>query len=156
MTVKTIVLRGAGIRKEAIAGGTITPGYLVERDSSGDFIAAATAGDNVPKLWCVENEVVGLGIDTDYVALDTCLAETLQPGSEVFALLGASAAAVLIGNPLESAGDGTVRLHVPVAIDEGGSTDHGTRHYDAIVGYALEDVDNSGGGSEARLKLEVT
>jgi len=152
---RTIVVRGRGIRKEAIAGGAITPGHLVKRNTSNQYVVHSTASGNASKTFAVENEVVGLGIAVAYVANDTCLVEAVQSGSEINALVAASASAVVIGDAVESAGDGTVRKHTPLAVNESGSTNHGSVYTDNIVGYALEAVDNSGGGSAVRLLIEI-
>lgn len=110
MASNTIVLKGNGINKEAIANAAITPGYLVERMSTGNIRKHATAGVEASPAFAIENEVIGLGIDDDYAANDNCLFTYLQSGSEVFALLAAAASAIVIGDKLESAGDGTVRI----------------------------------------------
>ena len=69
-------------------------------------------------------------------------------GQEAYALLAASATAVVKGAPLQSAGDGTLRV---LATDA--ATSQSERN--GIVAYALEAVDNSAGGSLARIKVRV-
>ena len=71
MTVKTIVLRGDGIRKEAIANAAITPGDLVEVMSTGKLRVHAGAGLTAAPKFAVENEVVGGDINKAYAADDT-------------------------------------------------------------------------------------
>lgn len=150
MSNNTIILRGQRevIRKEAIAGGAITPGYLLERTSTGTVQAHSTAAHSAQLLFAVENEVVGNGITDAYAANDTVLMAACQSGVEIYALVPASAAAIVIGDFLESAGDGTLRK---VATDT--ATDEGERN--SVVAVALEAVDNSGGGSAARIKVEL-
>jgi len=147
---KTILLKGSGIRKEALAAAAtaITPGYLVERDSTGKFIEHATAAANAAPLFAVENDLIGGSITDDYAVGDQVQAEYMQPGSEVYALVAASAAAIVIGDDLESAGDGTVRIATADA-----ATDTAQRR--SMIAQAIEAVDNSGGGSEARIRIEV-
>jgi len=144
----TIVLKGAGLRKERAAGGVITPGYLVELDSSNEFVAHSTAAGNHISAFAIENELFGLGIDDDYAATDQVLVEYLQRGAEVYALLPAAADAIVIGDYLESAGDGTLQLAATAA-----ATTEAERH--SIVGRALQAVDNSVGGTEVRIKVEL-
>lgn len=157
MTVKTIILRGTGIAKEAIANAAITPGYLVEVMSTGNLRKHATAGGNAAKAFARENEVIGKGIDTDYAALDTALYIVAQPGAEVFALVPASAAAIVIGDFLQSNGDGTLVKHVAQVIPDPADTTAPPIPVtpNMIIGIAISAIDNSGGGTEARVKVEV-
>lgn len=148
MTVKTIVLKGAGIRKEGKAGGAITPGHLVARNSSNRIVVHPTAADTAQKAFALENELAGKGIDTAYANNDQVFFEILPPGAEVNALVAAGASAIVVGDKLESAGNGTLRK---VATDS--ATDDTERQ--SIVAIALEAVDNSGGGSAVRIKVEV-
>ena len=52
-TPKTIVLKGSGIRKEAQAGGAITPGHLLERATDGDVEVHGTAADTASPLFAI-------------------------------------------------------------------------------------------------------
>ena len=54
------------VREEAIAGGTITPGMLCERNSVDKFIVHATAGGPAQTLFAVEDDLQGDTIDTNY------------------------------------------------------------------------------------------
>ena len=110
MALRTIVLKGRGIRDEALAAGTITPGYLIQRDSADKVIAHNTAAGIAQKMFAVENELVGKEITVDYLSGDTTLFEHVVRGGMVNALLPANAAAIVIGDQLESAGDGTLRI----------------------------------------------
>jgi hypothetical protein len=99
-------------------------------------------------MFAFENELAGKTITDQYAIGDQVLCMVCAPGAEVLMVLAASAAAIVIGDYLESAGDGTVRLGVADA-----ATDTAQRR--AIVGMALEAVDNSGGGTEVFIKVEV-
>lgn len=144
----TILIKGRGIRKEALAAAIITPGYLIERIAAGTFQKHAGAGLNTSPLFAEENELFGKGIDDDYPAGDQVLAQFCVPGCEINAVLAANAAAIVIGDFLESAGDGTLRIATAdVATD--------TAQREAMVAVALEAVDNSAGGTEVRIKVEV-
>ncbi len=142
MTVKTITLRGNSfvIRKEAIADAIITPGMLLELTATG-VKKHAGAGLNAQKMFAVENEVVGNGIDDDYAALDTCLYGIFPPGSEVFAIAGVAGVTAL--QYVES--DGLGRLDDATA-DAATDTDQRT----SIVGLALTTA-----AVGVRFKLEV-
>ncbi len=139
MAVKTIVLRGKGIRKEAIALGTITPGDLIERAAGGVQVHAG-AGLNASKLFAVENEVVGNDIDTDYLINDTVLFGAFKPGDEIFAN---GLAALTIGDFVESNGAGLVRVLTASA-----ATAEDARA--SVVGVVLETT-----GGAGRVKIEV-
>lgn len=153
-TPNTILLKGCGIRKELNAAEAITPGSLVELASATTVQNHSTAGGAAAKAFAVENDLVGDGIDTNYSSGDRVQYEVLPAGAEVYALVAASATAIPVGSPVISDGDGTVAVYAAQDVDEGGSATY-TIYADSIVGYALEAVDNSGGGSAVRIKIEV-
>jgi hypothetical protein len=131
---RTILLRGRGIRKELPAGGTITPGNFIDVNSSGNAIrVGVTATPGSPRAIAVENDVPTTtwtgsspSIDTDYVSGDLVQIEWLVPGMEVNAI-------VVNGGTVRKA---AATPTVPVAM-------------------ALEALDNSGGGSAARLRVVI-
>lgn len=141
---KTIALKGDFIRKERVAAGPITPGELIELASATTVQAHSTPGGNAPKAFALENDLVGDGIDDAYGAGDTVQYGVFQRGAEVYALL-AHGENVNPGDPLESDGNGALQAHT--AIGSGVQVD-------AIVGYALEAVNNTS-GADARIKIEV-
>jgi hypothetical protein len=145
---KTILLKGDGIIKEALAGGAIMPGHLVDLNSSGAWIVHAGAGLTTMNAFALEDEFNGKEIDQAYASGDNVRAIFPQRGSEVYAWLAASAAAVVIGSSLQAAADGTVRIQTTDS-----ATDDTQRH--SVVGIALEAVDNSGGGSAVRVRILV-
>lgn len=136
---QTILLRGRGIREEAPAGGTITPGHLVMLNSSAQLVVHGTAAGAAGACFAVENDLVGKTIDDNYVSGDFVQAEWVPPGSRIYALVAAAATAITAGDLLESAGNGTVRKF--------GSG--------VVIGRSLDTLDNSGGGSSARLRMTV-
>lgn len=146
----TIVLKGNGIQKEAVAGTVITPGHLLERSAANQVSVHSTAGGNAQRFFAKENEVIGQDIDDNYPIGDNVIFESCYPGMEISALLPAGAAAVAVGDPLESNGDGTLKLHT-LPSDAAGTT---IKH-ESVVAYALEAVDNSAGGSPVRIQVEV-
>lgn len=148
MALATILLKGGGVNKEYDAGTAITPGYLVALAADGDVDPHGTAAANAQRMFALENELVGDGIDVDYAVGERVKCVVPTPGSEIYALVAASASAIVIGDFLESAGDGTLRLAATDA-----ATDTAQRV--SIIAQAIEAVDNSGGGSEARIKVSV-
>jgi hypothetical protein len=159
----TIVLAGQPIYpQEALAGEAITPGHLVTFGSGGTankLIKHATAAGNAAAMFAVENttpdrSVTTAPIDTPYASGETVKWVMARPGSEIYAWVPASATAVIKGSFLTSNGDGTLRLSVPQASNEGGTATY-TIQTRAIVAIAAEAVDNSAGGSAARLRVYV-
>ena len=144
----TIILYGQGCRKEGIASEAITPGHLVEFGGSNDLQKHGTAAGNARKAFAVENDLIGDGINDAYATGEQVQYNVFQSGDEVYALVADGATAITKGAGVESAGDGTVRIT---------STSSATSDLerDGIVGYALEAVDNSGGGSAVRIRIEV-
>ena len=141
---------GSFIHSEALsaAGSAIIPGMLIEEIAAGTVQEHSGAGLNAQRLFALTNLPVGGDIDDAYGAGVTVRYGAAHSGQEVFGLLAAGATAVIIGTVLESAGDGTVRI-----VTADAATD--TAQRDAIAGYAIEAVDNSGGGTVARLKFRV-
>lgn len=178
---KTILLRGTPAAREGIANAAITPGYLIEQMSTGNFRKHATAGGVAPaKLFAREEEYVGGGIDTAYAASDRLPYWDCRSGDQVYAVLAAAAAAIVIGSVLESAGDGTLRLAGNYLTDNSGGTGNTTlqdigaspteaevgnnfadvaaainRIKPGVIARALEAVDNSGGSGEVRIRVEI-
>jgi hypothetical protein len=135
----TILLGGRPRRFELPAGGAITPGHLVTPNTSGNLVVAPTALLRYPAIIAAENEIVGKGIADAYASGERVLAWACQGGEEIYALVAAAASAIVIGNHLEAAADGTLRLRTT------GET----------MAIALQAVDNSAGGSPARIRVMI-
>jgi len=140
IVAKTITLKGQGFQEEAIANAAITPGHLVKILSTGKMAVHATAGGNAEKAFAIEDELQGRGIDTAYDANTRMQYKVYERGAWVNALL-ANGQNVAIGDPLESAGDGTLQKHVP---DIDSASDTETIYAENIVGYAMQAVNMSG------------
>lgn len=143
----TIRLKGNPIRDEALAGGAITPGHLLMRNSSDQFVVHNNAGGPAVPIFAAENEVFGGDIDDAYASSDNVLAWRPSRGDEIYALVPASAAAIVVGDRLESNGDGTLRKasDASVSVSTGAVTDddsaasNGTQvyvHLDDLSHYA--------------------
>ncbi len=135
------------LSEDVAAAAGILPGHLVE-EGAANLAVHAGAGLNAQRLFAQKNLTVSGDIDTAYLSGETVSYGAYKTGQEVSALLAASAAAIVRGDALESAGDGTLRIATADA-----ATD--TAQRDAIVAYALEAVDNSGGGTVVRIKTRV-
>ena len=144
----TVFLKGEYITKEGNAGAAITPGHLVEYylDSGVEKVRVhGTADGPAEKSFAFEHEDVGGGIDDAYAAADRTKIIYPTPGSEIYALVAASASAIVTADFLGSAGDGTVKK-----VTVGASTLAGS-----VLAVARESKDNSGGSTPVRIRIAV-
>jgi hypothetical protein len=107
-------------------------------------------------MFALEDELQGKEISEDYAADDRVLLGIFRTGDEVYARL-ADGQVTAVGDPLESNGDGTLKVHTPQTLED---SNPGTNYTRAIVAYALEalDLQSSSGASGAiddRLIVEV-
>jgi hypothetical protein len=146
MAYRSICLIADGaISKEADASGSITPGMLIEKISSGKVRAHGSAGCDAQRMFAVENDLVGSEIGTAYTDGNKVLYKVFQPGNEVYARLTTSQT-IAIGDYLESNGDGNLRKH---ASDSAGVVEYP----EGIVGIAQEAVTTT--SSVARIVVEI-
>ena len=151
MTIRTIVLKGDPPRFEDLADGTITPGFLIEKTATG-VKAHATSGGNAAKMFAIENALQGDEIGDNYTAGDRVQYVHAKSGDEIYAYL-ADGQDVSVNSPLESNGNGYLKLHTP-PVESSERT--GTEYYDAIVGYALEALSlGTSGNGATRIKIRV-
>lgn len=136
MAVKTIVVKGQGVRKERIANAAITPGHLVEVMSTGKLRKHATAAGTAQKAFAVEDDLQGKVISDDYAAASIVQYNVMQPGDEVYALIK-DGETIVIGDYLESGGDGTLQKQSVTSAGE-------VEYPGSAVAVALEAVDMSG------------
>tara|TARA_R110000850_G_scaffold90225_1_gene192503 strand:+ start:311 stop:766 length:456 start_codon:yes stop_codon:yes gene_type:complete len=138
---------GAPILSERLAGvAGIVPGMLVN-ESAGTVIIHVGAGLNAQRLFAQTNLTTAGDINAVQVNAETVSYGAYSQGQQVNALVGV-VAAIVDGDALESAGDGTLQKAVTDA-----ATD--TTQRDSIVGYAMESIDNSGGSVNVRIKIRV-
>lgn len=148
-TPKTVILRGTPVIKEAIAvSAVVTPGMLLLRTSATQVRPHNVAAGMAQPAFAVERDITGGDITTNYAVADTVAYASMRPGDEVYALVPASASAIVAGDFLESDGTGCLR-----------KSTHGTGSATAAAAWpiavALEAVDNSSGGSAVRIRAEV-
>jgi hypothetical protein len=151
---RTITIMGEPVRKEAIANAAITPGHLIYELSTGKVAVHAVSGGNAQTMFALEDELQGKEISQAYSSGDQVLYGVFRRGDEVNALL-ANGQNVAIGAALESNGDGTLKAHTPVDLEDSDPGDSYTR---SIVGYAKEAVDMSGSSGEdpsGRIRVEI-
>lgn len=141
MTLR-VFAKGGGAYKEADANEAITPGHLIEINSSGKAIKQAGALST--KAVAIEQTWIGKGRDDAYAANDRVLYRMAETGDEVYCLVKAGAAAVAYGDLLKadtSAAGCVIKLA-------------GTTENQLAIAKAQVAVDNSGGGSQARIRVE--
>lgn len=154
---RTILLVGdlAKVPLEGRAGGVIKPGYLIKPTTATKhpyltYIAHATAGGRCPPVLALEKGWIGDPIDSgvgggtvdDNYATGAFIRPHLcMRGDEVWVLVPAAAAAIVLTDRLASNGDGTFKK-------ANGTTD-------AEILEPLEALDNSAGGAQARIRARV-
>lgn len=139
-TPKVVELYGYGIQAEAaVTDAAVTPGMLLVRTATG-VRPHNVAGGSASPIIAHENGAVGRGIDDDYAVGDQCIFKTYNAGSGIYALAHAGGAAIVAGALLASAGDGTLEV---AGLDT------------VAVATALEAVDNSGGATPVRIRVEI-
>lgn len=141
----TVVLKRDSQEGEAKAGGAITPGDLIKRTSSDTVVVHSTAGGLCQKMFAKENELYGETISDAYASGDRVPYFIARKGDVINCRLKASEN-IHIGDPLISAGDGTVKLALDV------SAPSTVEYPGLIVGWALE---ASNSASVARLAVEI-
>ena len=142
-------ISGTPILSERLAGAAgILPGHLVQESGAADVVVHAVAASNAQRLFVQTNKANGGTLADAYADNETVSYGAYHGGQEVRALVAASAPAIVVGDALESAGDGTLRKAVADAASD-------TAQRDAIVGYAIESVDNSGGGTVVKIDIRV-
>lgn len=136
---RTIIAAGEGDRYEFMADAAVSPGDLIIQTTTG-CIRHATAAAKPGALFAIENEIFGNGVEVDYAANDRVLAEACEPGMMVNVTIAPAAAAIVAGNFLESAGNGTLRYVVTAA---------------TAIAVADEAVDNSAGGTKTHVRARI-
>ena len=152
---KTVLLKGDPSYIEYAAAAAITPGHMCYLTSAGKLAVHNVAGGTgvLPsaKIFALENELVGKGIDDAYATNDQVIAANCKPGDEVYAWLK-NGVTTAIGSGLESDGAGALQLstHAVTSATTAAATP---------VAVALEVVNNSGGGtgpgSAMRVKVRI-
>lgn len=141
MPTRTTIMSGnSGYRFEAVANAAINPGHFCRRRSDGKVEKQGTADVLIAPLIAIENEIFGKGVLDAYAAGDNVLLVHVEGGGVVNAKVAAAAPAIVIGDPISVAADGTVKK----AASEG-----------VAIATTEEAVDNSGGASETFIRIRI-
>ncbi len=143
MSTENVSLRsgaaGAPIISERLAAADgILPGHLLI-EALGLVQVNNVASTAAQKLFAQKNIASAGTLEHEYIESETVRYGAYHAGQEVSAIVAAGAGAIVDGNALTSAGDGTLIV--------GDATN--------AVAYALEDVDNSAETEIARIKTRV-
>ena len=150
---KIVLKKYTDVALEFDAASAITPGMLLEIDSSGDVQPHSTADGQVAlKLFAREDDLQGNTISDAYTAANRVMCNVARPGDEIYALIE-DGETISIGDLLVSAGDGRLKKFTedsssPAVVETG-----------RIVAVALEDIDlatdSSGETDGGRAKVIV-
>jgi hypothetical protein len=156
-TPNTIILKNNqnSLQVEHPAGGAIKPGHLVALNSSGAVVVHPVAGGSEPaKMFAMEDDAQGRGIDDDYDATtyNNVRCMICAPGTEVYAWI-ATGQSIAIGDALESAGNGQLREHIP---QTGTQTSPATGgRTGQIVARSLQTIDSTSPVGVTRIQVRV-
>lgn len=138
MAKNVVYLYGEQKNDVRLGKGAISPGDLLEKTAVVNEVQRhSTAAGKALVMVAVENTAWNKGLSDDYADGNQVQVVFPQRGDKLSMLLAAGATAVTCGDYLESAGDGTIRIF--------GSG--------VALFVAEESVDNSGGGSKARISV---
>jgi hypothetical protein len=135
---KRVHLLGKGRHEEGVAGGTITPGQLIELNSSGNYVVHSSSGGYAEKAFAIEDALQARTLDDDYAADERVSFVLAQPSDVVYAWL-ADGETVDSGTFLESNGNGDLKEHSS----------------GAVVAVALEAVDLSASSNTTHGRLRI-
>lgn len=178
---RTIVLKGSerGAYEEYLADAALTPGHLLTLNSTNEVLKHATAGGICLKWFACEDSLQGKTIDDAYAAGDIVRVWKCVPGDWINALLAASAAAIVVGDYLCPAADGTLKKWTGLTDSSGGTANTTLQDISAspteaeiannfadiaavlnlmkygAMAIANEAVDNSGEATVARISVTI-
>ncbi len=147
-----VLLIGDPNQTERDANTSITPGMLVELNSSNEVLPHNTAGGWSDKWVAVESALTGDDMDHVYLAGEVVFINVCKPGDEVFMLV-ADGENIAIGDDVESDGNGKVR-----SVFGGESGAGGGVHLNKVgrAMTALDMTDSSGGDPTVkRIRMRI-
>lgn len=136
---ETILLKGSPILKEAQASTAIMPGQLLSLTAEGHVAVQSTQGENCRRAFAHEDDLQGKTYLQPYAIGDRVRYAVYKSGEELQTTVKAGASAIVTGEALQADGSGGVEKHAD----------------GAIIGFALESIDNSSGTDSTNLIMEV-
>lgn len=139
-----IVLKGNPDQETVKAGGTVTPGHLVQLNSSNEYVVHGVTGGNHSAMFAIEDSLQGNDIDDDYTSGNQMQIVNCAPADEINAILHTNQN-IAVGDYLESAGNGRLQEH---------GVDSGAMIYSRpIVAQAREAVTTVGATARIRVRI---
>ena len=135
----TVIIKGTGMRYEALAAAAVDPGKLLELDSAGKVKHHATAGGRAERAFAVEDDVQGNDKSDQYASGALVQYEIVGPGTIVNARIY-NGENIAIGDKLVSQGDGTLKEHDAYS--------SATTVEEDVIAVAVEACDMSGSSGE--------
>lgn len=138
----TIIVKeyGGTIQEEALCvTAAILPGMLLEMDSDGKVKPHATAGGNQARMFAIEDELQGKGVEDSYAIGDLVQYRFFKPGDVIYAILEDDNE-IDKGDFLESASNGRLQKHEADTPSDSPLTNQ-------IVGMAEESLNLAGSSS---------
>lgn len=139
-----IVLKGNPDQETGTAGGTITPGHLLQLNSSDQYVVHGVAGGNHSAIFAIEDSLQGNSIGDDYTTGNKMQIVNCAPADEINAILHTNQT-IAIGDYLESAGNGRLQEH---GVDSGAVI-----YTRPIVAQAREAVTTTGATARIRVRI---
>jgi len=124
------------IEEEKIAAAALSPGHLIERTSADKVQKHSTAGGPALPMFALEDDFQGRGVGDAYdtTTYSNCICWIPTRGDQVYARISSTSEDLVIGDFVESAGDGTLRKY---DIASSGGVIEGAS---VIVGRAVEAI----------------
>lgn len=138
-TPNTIRLKGAPRYDEGTAGGTIFPGELIVKNSSGLVVRHATSGGQGPVMVAVEDGFLGKTVDDAYASGDLVRYDIAKSGDVMLMRL--------------AAGSNVAKAAVLMSDGAGGLIAHTGTNY--VVGRADEAIDNTIPATTAFIRVQI-
>ncbi len=143
MSKNTIKLKDySKINLEVVAHAAITPGMIAEQLSTGKIQPHSDEGENAFPYIVLEDELQGKTIADAYSENDKVQVWVPNRGCEAYLILTTSQT-VVVGDLLESAGNGAVQKHNP------GTYGFGKQ----VIGQAIEAVTTTGEARRIKVRM---
>lgn len=136
------------------AANTLQPGHLVQFASDTSVALHGSAAGTAEPLFVPESDGASLLDNESFAAGESVVVARPKQGAIIHARLSATNAAISRGDPLASAGDGTLDLAQAVSVNEGGTATVSIPDH-TIVGFADESVAASAGATNPFIRIRV-
>ncbi len=153
---RKIVLRAVTPKHyEKKAAGAFKPGHLVIETSDGEVLAQNVAGAHASFV-AKEDTFQGKTIDDAYADGDVAMLHAIQPGDGLQLRVAIGAPAIVKGDPLVAAADGTVLKGAPTALLQYSSIAESAEHENTTDAADFERVAPLFGEAFARARPAAT